>query len=216
MLIRLIDNSLEMPMVHYRHSRHLTELAVQQDDNDVYLERVTIPREVVQGLSEGLDLRVSSINLDIGDVTTPLLVGYGQDEVEVDWEEFLWSDDDSGEASREKRDVQTNMVDSEDVKNYPCHRRSLWTRHRGDLHPSSFDIGQCVGSCSYTLIQQSRSSSNHTKMQAALGQSRPGDTHVPHCCVPVKFETQWFVSVRDHFIRRREMQNAVVTECGCR
>ena len=57
-----------------------------------------------------------------GDVTTPLLVGYGQDEVEVDWEEFLWSDDDSGEASREKRDVQTNMVDSEDVKNYPCHR----------------------------------------------------------------------------------------------
>ena len=53
---------------------------------------------------------------------TPLLVGYGKDEEEVDWEKFLWSDDTKEEGSRGKRDVETNMVDSEDVKNYPCHR----------------------------------------------------------------------------------------------
>ena len=58
------DTTLELPTVHYRKNNRLTELTVKPDDTDAYLERIGLSRDIVQGLSKGLDLRVSSINLD--------------------------------------------------------------------------------------------------------------------------------------------------------
>ena len=60
----LPDTTLELPSVHYRKNNRLNELTVEPDGTDAYLERVGLSRDIVQGLSKGLDLRVSSVNLD--------------------------------------------------------------------------------------------------------------------------------------------------------
>ena len=48
-----------------------------------------------------------------------MLVAYGHDSKQINLEDLLKKD--YGESERTKRSVETNMVDSDDIKDYPCH-----------------------------------------------------------------------------------------------
>lgn len=208
LLIRVLDSTLDVPSVHYRNRSHLTELQTEQHLKDGMIQVISLSRDVVHGLARGLDLIVTRNNLDIHDSTTPMLVAYGDNsqEVVVDLEKFLGEDID--ESSRVKRDVTSNMVDPDDVALSPCHLEELWMDFPR-VHPEIVNIRQCVGSCSHSSV---RHYNNHTKMQALLGKERPGETHVPSCCVPVEYRSQFF----EANLKRIEVQNLIATKCGCR
>ncbi|XP_063691907.1 uncharacterized protein LOC134824110 [Bolinopsis microptera] len=209
LLIRVLDSTLDVPSVHYRNRSHLTELRTEQNLQDGMIQVISLNRDVVYGLSRGLDLIVTRNNLDIHDSTTPMLVAYGDNSHEVvDLQMFLG--DDIDDSSRVKRDVTSNMVDPDDVAHSPCHLEELWMDFPKGMHPEIVNVRQCVGSCS--SVGHSKEANSHTIVQAHLGVKRPGETHVPSCCVPVEFRSMFF----EKDLRRKEVQNLIATKCGCR
>ena len=137
------------------------------------------------------------------------------------------------------------------------------------MHPSSVNIGQCVGSCSHNSIQLSKDANNHTKLQvfvyaemydrksqlqlhkswwkcrgttnrtssktinfliwfrysclkwkiqfsqAHLGVTKPGETRVPSCCVPIEFKSEFFIiSKVDQYAYEYEHREFQVWEAG--
>ena len=72
------------------------------------------------------------------------------------------------------------------------------------IHPTSLNIGRCVGTCS----EASPATPYHQQLMKS-------SHYQGFCCVPTRFAPVTFLEHRDGRISITVMKRVIVTECGC-
>lgn len=111
-----------------------------------------------------------------------------------------------------------------------CHRENITVNFQdigltNVLSPYSYEVGQCVGSCSHTfLIRNPRIGNNHARVMASAHlvwllqqeewmQEDPGEP----CCVPITYKPLHLIlQHRNHEIELKLFPDFVASKCGCR